>query len=152
MNEEDGTMTDAEMKYLSAMEDVKTVSKSLVVAEKAFGMVKERIERLVHKYETLLEKIDEDKSIESVNSAMQTDFEDEGEESDSEHCESDEERQKLARRAQRAELKAEVAARQAMMAKLEAEKSKEETEKIKLEKEKELDELKVSERLKGFEI
>jgi len=35
----DDTMTDAEMEYLSAMEEVKTISRKLVCAEQAFTLV-----------------------------------------------------------------------------------------------------------------
>ena len=56
----DGMMTEAEMRYLTAMEVVKTVSHKLVLAEKAFTLVRDRIEKLVAKYEALLIKLDND--------------------------------------------------------------------------------------------
>ena len=49
-----GMMTEAEMTYLASMEEVKTISRKLVLAEKAFALVKDRIEKLVAKYEALL--------------------------------------------------------------------------------------------------
>ena len=45
----DSMMTDAEMIYLTAMEDVKTISKQLVVAERSFHLVRDRIEKLDRK-------------------------------------------------------------------------------------------------------
>lgn len=54
----DGMMTEAEMTYLASMEEVKSISKMLVTAEKAFALVRDRIEKLVAKYEALLAKID----------------------------------------------------------------------------------------------
>eukprot|EP00559_Dactyliosolen_fragilissimus_P000102 CAMPEP_0184874408 /NCGR_PEP_ID=MMETSP0580-20130426/42381_1 /TAXON_ID=1118495 /ORGANISM="Dactyliosolen fragilissimus" /LENGTH=1530 /DNA_ID=CAMNT_0027377423 /DNA_START=128 /DNA_END=4720 /DNA_ORIENTATION=- len=142
------TSTDAEINYLMVLEDQEIISKSLVQAEKAFCMVREQIERLVRKYEILLERIgNDDESIYSVDSDGMIDDEDYCSESlGSNECESDgdnsEERRRLARRAQKAELKAEVAAREAALAKLEMEKTKKEAEKIREEKERELDNLK----------
>ena len=45
----DGMMTDAEMTYLTTMEEVKDISHNLVIAEKAFTFVRDRIEKLVAK-------------------------------------------------------------------------------------------------------
>eukprot|EP00586_Coscinodiscus_wailesii_P018128 CAMPEP_0172517376 /NCGR_PEP_ID=MMETSP1066-20121228/284665_1 /TAXON_ID=671091 /ORGANISM="Coscinodiscus wailesii, Strain CCMP2513" /LENGTH=415 /DNA_ID=CAMNT_0013299359 /DNA_START=277 /DNA_END=1524 /DNA_ORIENTATION=- len=131
-------MTDAEITYLTAMEETKTLSKQLIIAENAFKSVRERIERLVQKYESLLIKMEvEEGSKSSAGSSFEGD--DEGGEADSESggydsAENDEEKEMLARRAQRAELKAEVAAREAMLA-------KEEAERIRIEKQRELEEL-----------
>ena len=131
----DSFMTDAETIYLQAMEDVKVIAKNLANAEKSFHMVRGKIEKLVMKYETLLEKIDNDEdSVISLKSNIST--------TDDDSCETDEidnhhtEREELKRRAQRAELKAEVAVR-------EAEKLKQEAEKIKYEKQEELETLQV---------
>lgn len=122
----DGMMTDAEMRYLASMEEVKTISKRLVVAEKAFELVRERIEKLVAKYETLLVKIENDSvvapsSILTNGSSYITDGYDSNYSSEGEQ-----EKIKLEKRALRAELRAEVAARETLMAKQEAQKVKEE--------------------------
>jgi hypothetical protein len=113
----DGMMTDAEMTYLTSMEEVKTISHKLVVAEKAFNLVRDRIERLVAKYEALLVKFENDaesvapSSLVTCESSYYSDY----------SCSSFEERERekdmMARRAQRAELRAEMAAREAMLAK-----------------------------------
>jgi len=122
----DGMMTESEMTFLATMEEVKTISKQLVVAEKAFELVRERIEKLVAKYETLLVKIENDSvvapsSVLTNGSSYYTDGYDSNYSSDDEA-----EKIKLEKRARRAELRAEVAAREALMAKQEAEKVKEE--------------------------
>ena len=133
----DGTMTEAEDAYLEAMEDMKTVNQKLSRAEKAFEMVRTKIEELVSKYENMLDMINK----KEVNDGES-------------HCGDDdisdvssldrEAKNKLTRRAQRAELKAEVASREAQIAKMEAEKSKQEVERIRLQKEEELSALQVS--------
>lgn len=108
--EDDGMMTESEMKYLSSMEEVKTISRQLVLAEKSFSLVKDSIERLVAKYEALLVKLDNDtgsiaaSSIVSYQSSYVSDW----------TAAEERERDQLARRAQRAELRAEIAAREAM--------------------------------------
>eukprot|EP01083_Nonionella_stella_P193184 713756_1 len=120
---EDFTMTNAEMEYLTAMEKVKSISKQLVVAEKGFKLVGNRIEKLVAQYEALLMEDDESGSYTGSEASTY-----ESEE------ENDQENEMLARRAQKAELRAEVAAREAMLA-------KEEAIKLKEEKQRELDRL-----------
>ncbi|CAJ1895494.1 unnamed protein product [Cylindrotheca closterium] len=108
-----GMMSEAEMTYLSAMEYVKTVSHQLVVAEKSFILVKERIEKIVARYEALLVKLDNDNdsvaasSVVSYQSSYVSDW----------TAAEEREQAQLARRAQRAELRAEVAAREAMLSK-----------------------------------
>lgn len=108
-----GMMSEAEMTYLSAMEYVKTVSRQLVVAEKSFILVKERIEKIVARYEALLVKLDNDSdsvaasSLVSYQSSYVSDW----------TAAEEREQAQLARRAQRAELRAEVAAREAMLSK-----------------------------------
>lgn len=113
----EGIMTEAEMAYLTAMEDVKTISKMLVSAEQSFALVRDRIEKLVRRYEQLLSKIEAESfagasSIVTFESSYYS-------EQDSELWE-DRERAIWARRAQRAEVKAELAAREAVMARREA--------------------------------
>lgn len=122
----DGIMTEAEMAYLASMEEVKNISKQLVVAEKAFHLVRDRIEKLVAKYEALLVKLDtESVATESVITYESSYYSDDEYESG---YSSEEEREweMFQRRAQRAELRAELAVREAAMAKQEAQKIKEE--------------------------
>ena len=110
-------MTEAEMTYLTAMEDVKTISKQLVCAEQAFTLIRDRIEKLVRKYEQLLSKIEAESftGASSVVTYESSYFS----EHDTEFWE-DRERAIWARRAQRAEVKAELAAREALLARQEA--------------------------------
>lgn len=125
---EDGVMTDAEMIYLAAMEDVKTISKQLVVAERSFHLVRDRIEKLVAKYEALLVKI-ENESVAGSASIVTYESSYYSDEEDSQYFSEDEkdrEREMFQRRVQRAEIRAELAAREAMMAKQEAQKIKQE--------------------------
>jgi len=127
MGDTGGMMSDSEMTYLSAMEYVKTVSHQLVVAEKSFILVKERIEKLVARYEALLVKLDNDSdsiaasSVVSYQSSYVSDW----------TAVEEKEQAQLARRAQRAELRAEVAAREAML-------SKQKARGVRAQKEKEL--------------
>lgn len=122
----DGSMTEAEDAYLEAMEEVKSVSKKLNGAEKAFAVVRREIEALVNKYENLLHRIEEE------NVSTCTDDDDRSNISAFDRAA----KEKLTRRAQRAEI-------EAQKAKLEAEKSKQEVERIKNEKEQELTKLQV---------
>lgn len=115
----DGMMTEAEMTYLTTMEEVKTISHKLVIAEKAFTLVRDRIENLVSKYESLLVKMTsetESMAASSLISYQSSYYSDDSYSSDDD----DREKEVLARRAQRAELRAEMAAREAMLAKQEA--------------------------------
>lgn len=121
-------MTDAEMRYLSAMADVKSRARRLVVAERSLESVRHQIESLVERYRTLLSTMegqDDDEDEDDDDDESRRDDPDEDE---------DVERRSLSRRAQRAELKAEVAAREAAVA-------KEETERVRSQKQRELDEL-----------
>ncbi|GKY96451.1 hypothetical protein MPSEU_000604600 [Mayamaea pseudoterrestris] len=116
----DGMMTDAEVAYLGSMEDVKTISRELVQAEQSFNLVRERIEKLVQKYEHLLSKMDTESfagasSIMTYESSYIS-------EHDSAYWHAMEERERAvwARRAQRAEVKAQIAAREALLLKQQA--------------------------------
>ena len=123
----DGMMTEAEMVYLASMEDVKTISKKLVVAEKAFNLVRDRIEKLVAKYEALLVKIEnESYAPSSIATYESSYYSDDG----NSHYTSEEDREKemLARRAQRAELRAELAVREALLRRQEVKKIQIETQ------------------------
>jgi hypothetical protein len=114
------TMTDAEMEYLTAMEEVKNVSKKLVQAEQAFSLVRDRIQQLVNRYQALLVKMESEScagasSIISYESSHYSDY-------DSQYWEEQSmiEKQKWARRAKRSEIRAELAAREALAVKEEA--------------------------------
>lgn len=126
-------MTEAEMEYLTAMEEVKTISKALVCAEQSFSLVKDRIQKLVSRYEHLLMKIDASESFAGASSIVTCESSAYSD-GDSEFWES-RERAVWARRAKRAEVKAELAAREALLAKQEA-------QMIRDEKQRELDALK----------
>ena len=117
-----GMMTESEMAYLAAMENVKIISKQLVVAEQSFKLVRDRIEKLIAKYESLLVKIDNEGSVAGASSVVTSTYDESVYSEDDLDSEAWEEReaQIWARRARRAELKAEVAAREALMAKQEA--------------------------------
>lgn len=127
----DGMMTEAEMTYLSSMEDVKSISQKLVLAEKSFALVKDRIEKLVAKYEALLVHFENDESVApssvfSYESSYVSDY--------SFAAAKQREDATLARRAQRAELKAELNARESLL-------SKQGRSAMRKEKEKELNNL-----------
>jgi len=124
---DDGMMTEAEMRYLTSMEEVKTVSHKLVLAEKAFSLVRDRIEKLVAKYEALLVKFDND--AESIApSSVVTDASSYYSDHTATTFHEEKEREALARRAQRAELRAELAAREAMLTKQRAQEESKEKE------------------------
>ena len=110
------------------MEEVKTISKQLVGAEQSFALVRDRIEKLVARYQSLLLKIETESfagasSIVTYTSSHYSDH-------DSAYWDEEEEREAAiwARRARRAEIKAEVAAREALLARQEAQMVKEEKE------------------------
>ena len=127
-----GFMSSAEIEFLTAKDDVKRVSKELVLAEKAFALVRDRVEKLIAKYELLLIKIESESTpcLSSVVTADSSYY------SNSGYWEEEEvrERAMLARRARRAEIMAELAAREAILA-------KNETRVIQKQKEVELEDL-----------
>ena len=110
MNEREdlpGMMSDAEMVYLAAMEQTKTVSRQLMAAEQSFTFVKESVERLISKYERLLATIETGSltgSMLSTNSRSDC---------GSEYWERFD--RLWARRKRRAEVQAELAAREAAL-------------------------------------
>ena len=126
---EESMMTESEMIYLAAMEDVKTISKQLVIAEKSFNLVRDRIEKLVARYEAILVKM-ENESIATASvityesSCYSDEYDSDGSYPDEE--EDPRERETFQRRAQRAELRAELAAREAILAKQEVRKVRDE--------------------------
>jgi hypothetical protein len=112
----DGRMTDSEILYLTAMEGVKAISKKLVIAEKSFNIVRSRIEKLITRYHELLSKMeDESVATDSLISDDESYFSDgyDSKESFSEDDNYSIEQDTLQKRAQRAELRAELAAREA---------------------------------------
>lgn len=126
----DGMMTEAEMTYLTSMEEVKTISKKLVVAEKAFALVRDRIKNLVAKYEKLLVKIDnEEMATESVVTGVSSCYSSEY----ASHVSTDYEERVWQRRQQRAEISAELAAREAILSRQQADYSVQEEKQRELE-------------------
>ena len=109
-------MTETEMRYLTSMEEVKSISRKLVLAEKAFNLVRDRIEKLVRKYEALLVKFDNDAESVAPSSVI-TDASSYYSDYTAGTFQEENEREVLARRARRAELRAELAAREAMLTK-----------------------------------
>ena len=65
---EESMTTDYEMIYVAAMEDIKTISKHLVIAEKSFSVVRDRVEKLAAHYEAILVKMEK----ESIATAAHT--------------------------------------------------------------------------------
>ena len=129
-NNTDGSLTEAEMTYLAALEQVKTISKKLVAAEKSFALVRDRIQTLISRYETMLLKIEAGSyagasSIISYESSYY---------SEHDHKQYMKEERVWAKRAMRAEIRAEIAAREALLAKQQA-------VKIQAEKMREIEEL-----------
>ena len=129
-NNMEGTLTEAEMTYLSALEQVKTISKKLVAAEKSFALVRDRIRSLISRYETMLLKIEAGSfagasSIVSYESSYYSEYD---------HKQFMKEERVWAKRAMRAEIRAEIAAREALLAKQRA-------FKIQTEKMREIEEL-----------
>jgi hypothetical protein len=120
-------MTDTEMRYLTSMEEVKTISRKLVLAEKAFTLVRDRIEKLVRKYEALLVKLDNDAESIAPSSVI-TDASPYYSDYSTGTFQEENEREVLARRARRAELRAELAAREAMLTKQRAREFRKEKE------------------------
>jgi hypothetical protein len=113
----DGMMTEAEMSYLTTMEEVKTISKKLVGAEQAFALVRDRILKLISRYEAMLLKI-ETESFAGASSVVTYESSYYSEYDNSEYW--NQEERVWARRAMRAEVRAELAAREALLAKQEA--------------------------------
>jgi hypothetical protein len=120
-------MTEAEMRYLTSMEEVKTISHKLVTAEKAFTLVRDRIEKLVRKYEALLVKLDNDAESAAPSSVI-TDASSYYSDYSAGTFQEENEREVLARRARRAEIRAELAAREAVLTKQRAREFRQEKE------------------------
>ena len=132
-----GVLTEAEDAYLEAMEEVNTLTDTLNRAQNAFEMTRRKMEEMVSQYENMLGQGENNPDDEDESNCGDDDLTD--------GCSIDlEAKDTLTRRAQRAELRAEVAAREAQLAKDEAEKSKQEVERIREQKQKELQALQVS--------
>ena len=133
---DENVVAEAEHLFRKATHEVKNLSMKLVLADKAFTLVRGRMEKLVETIESLLVQMedDDDSQEDSVSSVI---AEDDGSDGDgsSRSRQENEEKQKLQERAKRAELSTEVAVREALLAKQEA-------EKIKAEKQSEIDLLK----------
>lgn len=125
----DGMMTEAEMTYLASMEDVKSISHKLVLAEKSFGLVKDRIEKLVAKYEALLVHFENETESVAPSSVFSYESSCYSETYSSFTAAKQREDEELARRAQRAELRAELFARESLLAKQGMSSARRETEK-----------------------
>ena len=123
-------VAEAEQLYRDATVEVKRLSMKLVLADKAFSLVRSRMEKLVETIESLLIHMENAEDPDGTSSSN----EDENDAVD-DPVDEVQEREKLVKRAKRAELSAEVAIRETLMA-------KEEIEKIKMEKQREIDNLK----------
>lgn len=122
-------VAEAEQLYRDATVDVKQLSMKLVLADKAFSLVRSRMEKLVETIESLLVHIEDGDAADEAPSSSEDDVED--------FVDEEQEREKLVSRAKRAEMSAEIAIRETLLARQEA-------EKIKSEKQREIDDLKVS--------
>ena len=138
---DDNVVAEAENMYRKATYEVKTLSMKLVLADKAFTLVRGRMEKLVQTIESLLVQMEEDQGEEgslaegSFSSVIAEDDGSAVDDGSSQRTQEMEDRQKLEDRAKRAELSTEVAVREALLA-------KEEAEKITSEKQREIDVLK----------
>lgn len=133
---DENIVAEAEQLYRDATIEVKTLSIKLVLADKAFELVRNRMVKLVETIESLLVSIqNDDESDDDTSSSTRSDEVD-GSDTESYSSHESEDRDKLARRAKRAELSAEVAVREALLAKQEA-------EKISADKQREINSLKV---------
>lgn len=130
---DENVVADAEQIYRDATLEVKSLSMKLVLADKAFTLVRSRMEKLVATIESLLVQIED---VESRSSA--TNPNDGGSHSDNQSewsyaSDDEEERARIIERAKRIELAAEVAVREAKL----------EAERVSAEKQREIDNLKV---------
>jgi hypothetical protein len=122
-------VAEAEQLYRDATVEVKSLSMKLVLADKAFSLVRSRMEKLVETIESLLIHLEDGEAPDEASSSDES-------ENENEFVDEERERTKLVERAKRAEMSAEIAIRETLLAKQEA-------EKIKSEKQREIDDLKV---------
>jgi hypothetical protein len=132
---DDNAVAGAELLLRKATSDVKSLSMKLVLADKAFTLVRGRMEKLVKTIESLLVQLEHDEGEGSVSSVVAEEEDGSDDDGSSHSRRENEEKQKLEERAKRAELSTEVAVRETLLAKQEA-------EKIKAEKQHEIDLLK----------
>jgi len=106
------------------------------LADKAFALVRNRMEKLVETIESLLVQIEDedDDGGESISSSVQSECDD-FDEDNSYASQDSEDKEELVQRAKRAELSAEVAVRETLLAKQQA-------EQMQFDKQREIDELK----------
>ncbi|KAL7504877.1 hypothetical protein ACHAXN_002426 [Cyclotella atomus] len=121
-------VAEAEQLYRDATVEVKSLSMKLVLADKAFSLVRSRMEKLVETIESLLIHLEDGEAPDEASSSDES-------ENENEFVDEERERTKLVERAKRAEMSAEIAIRETLLAKQEA-------EKIKSEKQREIDDLK----------
>ena len=133
---DENIVLEAEQLFRDATIDVKRLSVKLVLADKAFALVRNRMEKLVETIESLLVQIEDedDDGGESTSSSVQSEDED-FDEDNSYASQDSEDREELVQRAKRAELSAEVAVRETLMARQQA-------EQMQFDKQREIDELK----------
>ena len=133
---DENIVAEAEQLHATATLDVRTLSMKLVLADKAFALVRNQMQKLVETIESLLSQVEsgDDSADDASDSSMRSDgdlCDDDSNVSNESH-----DRQRLVHRAKRAELSAELACREALLAKQEA-------AKIKTDKQREIDYLKV---------
>lgn len=131
---DENIVAESEQLYRDATIEVKSLSMKLVLADRAFALVRSRMERLVQTIESLLVQIENDGDSQEGTSTTNSDNDDS--DTDNSFDDDDQERDRLIERAKRAEMSVEVAVRETLLAKQEA-------EMVKAEKQREIDELKV---------
>ena len=134
---DENIVVEAEKLHEAASVEARTLSMKLVIADKAFALVRNQMEKLVETIESILLQVgDGNESVEDA-STLSIRSEEEASENESYTSHESHDRQRLVDRAKRAELSAELAVREALMAKQEA-------AKIKSDKQREINYLKVS--------
>jgi len=133
---DENIVLEAEQLFRDATIEVKRLSVKLVLADKAFALVRNRMEKLVETIESLLVQIEDedDDGGESISSSVQSECDD-FDEDNSYASQDSEDKEELVQRAKRAELSAEVAVRETLLAKQQA-------EQMQFDKQREIDELK----------
>jgi len=133
---DENIVLEAEQLFRDATIEVKRLSVKLVLADKAFALVRNRMEKLVETIESLLVQIEDEDDVggESISSSVQSECDD-FDEDNSYASQDSEDRGELVQRAKRAELSAEVAVRETLLAKQQA-------EQMQFDKQREIDELK----------
>lgn len=140
---DENIVAEAEQLHGAATLEVRILSMKLVLADKAFALVRNQMQKLVETIESLLSQVGNDDD--SENNVSYSSIRSERELSDDDSYANNEshDRQRLVNRAKRAELSAELAVREALLA-------KQEVAKITSDKQREIDFLKVCSII-GFE-